>query len=105
MEAVEGTWDEIDYMVCTFQRATQAIRYNPKPIVTAPFALTLGGGCEIAMVGARAQDAAETYMVLVGRGVGDIPGGGGATEMRRRDGGGGTRGLRECGGDSVLETA
>src|SRR5207247_1664749 len=58
MEAVEGNWDEIDYMVRTFQRATQAIRYNPKPIVTAPFALTLGGGCEIAMAAARAQAAA-----------------------------------------------
>src|ERR1051325_10402866 len=32
MEAVEGNWDEIDYMVRTFQRATQAIRYSPKPV-------------------------------------------------------------------------
>ena len=38
MEAVEGNWDEIDHMVRMFQRATQAIRYNPKPVVTAPFA-------------------------------------------------------------------
>src|SRR2546426_315163 len=95
MEAVEGNWDEIDYMVRTFQRATQAIRYNPKPIVTAPFALTLGGGCEIAMAAARAQAAAETYMGLVETGAGLIPAGGGTTEMLRRAAGRGTQRIRE----------
>ncbi|PYR90622.1 MAG: 3-hydroxyacyl-CoA dehydrogenase [Acidobacteria bacterium] len=95
MEAVEGNWDEIDYMVRTFQRATQAIRYNPKPIVTAPFALTLGGGCEIAMAAARAQAAAETYMGLVETGAGPIPAGGGTTEMLRRAAGRGTQRIRE----------
>src|SRR2546430_6399039 len=81
MEAVEGNWDEIDYMVRTFQRATQAIRYNPAPVVTAPFALTLGGGCEIAMAGARAQGAAENYIVLGEVGEGRFPPGGGHTGM------------------------
>src|SRR5437016_12311703 len=89
MEAVEGNWDEIDYMVRTFQRATQAIRYNPTPVVTAPFALALGGGCEIAMAGARAQASAETYIGLVEVGAGLIPAGGGTTEMLRRAAGGG----------------
>ena len=59
MEAAEGNWDEIDNMVRIFQRATQSIRYNPRPVVTAPFALTLGGGCEIAMAGAGCQAAAR----------------------------------------------
>src|SRR5436189_6428458 len=77
MEAVEGNWDEIDFMVRTFQRATQAIRYNAKPVVTAPFALTLGGGCEIAMSGTRMQAATETYIGLVEPGAGLIPAGGG----------------------------
>jgi 3-hydroxyacyl-CoA dehydrogenase len=86
MEAVEGNWDEIDRMVRTFQRAAQAIRYNPKPVVTAPFGMTLGGGCEIAMSGARAQAAAETYIGLVETGAGLIPAGGGTTEMLRRAG-------------------
>jgi len=96
MEAVEGNWDEIDYMVRTFQRATQAIRFNVKPVVTAPFALTLGGGCEIAMAGARAQASAETYMGLVEVGAGLIPAGGGTTEMLRRvSGGGGAPRVRE----------
>ena len=95
MEAVERNWDEIDYMVRTFQRATQAIRYNPTPIVTAPFALTLGGGCEIAMAAPRAQAAAEAYMGLVETGAGLIPAGGGTTEMLRRAAGRGTQRIRE----------
>ena len=95
MEAVEGNWDEIDYMVRTFQRATQAIRYNSKPVVTAPFALTLGGGCEIAMAGGRTQAAAETYIGLVEVGAGLIPAGGGTTEMLRRSAGGGASRVRE----------
>jgi len=95
MEAVEGNWDEIDYMVRTFQRATQSIRYSPKPVVTAPLALTLGGGCEIAMAGARAQAAAETYIGLVEVGAGLIPAGGGTTEMLRRAAGGGAPRVRE----------
>ena len=95
MEAAEGNWDEIDYMVRLFQRATQAIRYSPKPVVTAPFALTLGGGCEIAMAGARTQAAAETYMGLVEVGAGLIPAGGGTTEMLRRAAGGGASRVRE----------
>jgi 3-hydroxyacyl-CoA dehydrogenase len=95
MEAVEGNWDEIDHMVRLFQRATQAIRYNAKPVVTAPFALTLGGGCEIAMSGARAQAAAETYIGLVEVGAGLIPAGGGTTEMLRRAAPGGAPKVRE----------
>jgi 3-hydroxyacyl-CoA dehydrogenase len=95
MEAVEGNWDEIDHMVRTFQRATRAIRYNTKPVVTAPFALTLGGGCEIAMSGARVQAAAETYIGLVEAGAGLIPAGGGTTEMLRRAAPGGAPKVRE----------
>jgi 3-hydroxyacyl-CoA dehydrogenase len=84
MEAVEGNWDEIDHMIRTFQHATQSIRYNPKPVVTAPFAMTLGGGCEIAMAGIRTQAAAETYIGLVELAAGLIPAGGGTTEMLLR---------------------
>jgi 3-hydroxyacyl-CoA dehydrogenase len=86
MEAAEGNWDEIDHMVRLFQRGTQSIKYNPKPVVVAPFGLTLGGGCEIAMAGARTQAAAETYMGLVEAGAGLIPAGGGTTEMVSRIG-------------------
>jgi len=82
-------------MVRTFQRATQAIRYNLKPVVTAPFALALGGGCEIAMSGARVQASAETYIGLVEVGAGLIPAGGGTTEMVRRAANGGAGRARE----------
>jgi 3-hydroxyacyl-CoA dehydrogenase len=82
-------------MVRLFQHATQAIRYNPKPVVTAPFGLTLGGGCEIAMSGARVQAAAETYIGLVEAGAGLIPAGGGTTEMLRRAGPGGAAKVRQ----------
>jgi 3-hydroxyacyl-CoA dehydrogenase len=84
MEAVEGNWDEIDHMVRTFQRATRAIKYNPRPVVAAPFNLALGGGCEFAISAARIQAAAETYIGLVEVGAGLIPAGGGTTEMLAR---------------------
>ena len=96
MEAVEGNWDEIDHMVRTFQRATQAIRYARKPVVTAPFSLALGGGCEIAMAGVRTQAAAETYIGLVEIGAGLIPAGGGTTEMLRRTAPGGAARVRDA---------
>ena len=37
-----------------------AIKYAPKPVVAAPFGMTLGGGCEIALHAARVQASAET---------------------------------------------
>lgn len=95
MEAVEGNWDEIDHMVRLFQRATQAIKYNPKPVAVAPFSLTLGGGCEIALAAAHVQAAAETYIGLVEVGAGLIPAGGGTTEMLLRAGHEGAPRVRE----------
>jgi 3-hydroxyacyl-CoA dehydrogenase len=60
------------------------LRYSSKPVVTAPYGLTLGGGCEIAMHGNRVRAAAETYIGLVEVGVGLIPAGGGTKEMTMR---------------------
>ncbi len=60
------------------------LRYSPKPVVTAPYGLTLGGGCEIAMHGNSVRAAAETYMGQVEVGVGLIPAGGGTKEMTMR---------------------
>ena len=102
MEAVEGNWDEIDQMVRTFQGATQAIKYNPKPVVAAPFGLTLGGGCEFAIASAHVQAAAETYMGLVELGAGLIPAGGGTTEMLFRANRGGRERVREVFGNIGL---
>ncbi len=84
LEAQEGNWDEIDLMVRAFQGATMALKYAEVPVVVAPAALTLGGGCEVALHADRVQAAAETYMGLVEVGVGLIPAGGGTKEMLAR---------------------
>jgi 3-hydroxyacyl-CoA dehydrogenase len=86
LEAQEGNWDEIDLMVRAFQGATMALKYAEVPVVVAPAALTLGGGCEVALHADRVQAAAETYMGLVDVGVGLIPAGGGTKEMLARSG-------------------
>jgi 3-hydroxyacyl-CoA dehydrogenase len=84
LEAQEGNWDEIDLMVRTLQRTTQALRYANVPVVVCPAGLTLGGGCEIVLHGHRVQAAAESYIGLVEVGVGLIPAGGGTKEMLAR---------------------
>lgn len=77
----EGEWDEIHQAVRAFQNANMALKYAPKPVVAAPFGLTLGGGVEIGLHATRVRAAAETYMGLVEVGVGLIPGAGGTKEM------------------------
>lgn len=84
LAAQEGNWLEIDLMVRTFQQSMQAIRYSKKPVVAAPFGLTLGGGTELCLVAAGLQAASESYMGLVEVGVGLIPGGGGNKELLMR---------------------
>ncbi|HET8773191.1 MAG TPA: 3-hydroxyacyl-CoA dehydrogenase/enoyl-CoA hydratase family protein [Thermoanaerobaculia bacterium] len=66
------------------QNALMQVRFCAKPVVTAPFGRTLGGGVEVAMAGARIVAASELYMGLVEVGVGLIPGAGGCKEMVRR---------------------
>jgi 3-hydroxyacyl-CoA dehydrogenase len=74
-------------MVHRFQQVNMAIKYACVPVVAAPFGMTLGGGCEVAMHAARVQASAELYMGLVEVGVGLIPAGGGCKEslLRLRD--------------------
>lgn len=79
--AQEENWEEIDLAVRAFQGMTMGIRYCKKPVVVAPFQLTLGGGCEVTLAASRVQAAAETYIGLVEVGVGLIPAGGGTKEM------------------------
>ena len=76
--------EAINRAVKAMQDALMQIRFCAKPIVTAPFNRTLGGGAEVAMAGARMVAAAETYMGLVEVGVGLIPGAGGCKELVRR---------------------
>jgi 3-hydroxyacyl-CoA dehydrogenase len=80
----EEEWDELELSIRQFQNANMALKYGEMPVVAAPFGMTLGGGCEIALHAARVCLAAETYMGLVEAGVGLVPGGGGTKEMAVR---------------------
>lgn len=82
--ANDGEWQKIDALVRELQKSSLALRYNSKPVVTAPFGYVLGGGCEVAMAGQRIVAHAESYVGLVEMGMGLIPAGGGCKEMLRR---------------------
>ena len=84
MNVMAGQWDAISKMLRTGQAFMQRMRFSPKPIVAAPFGMTLGGCAEVALAASRIVASAETYMGLVEVGVGLIPGGGGCKEMVRR---------------------
>ncbi len=84
MAVQEGEWDDVDLAIRQFQGMTQAIKFSAKPVVVAPFGLTLGGGCEVSLHGAARQPHAELYMGLVEVGVGLLPGAGGCKEMLLR---------------------
>lgn len=84
LAAQEEEWDDINMSIRALQNAVMRQRYSPKPVVTAPYGLTLGGGCEISMHGDRTNAAAETYIGLVEVGVGLLPAGGGTKEMTMR---------------------
>lgn len=81
MEAQEEEWDEIDLIIKQFQDAAMQLKYAPRPVVAAPYGMTLGGGYEIAAAADVIVAAGETYMGLVEVGAGLIPGGGGNKEM------------------------
>ena len=84
LAAQEGEWDDVAGTIHAFQQMTRAIKFCPRPVVAAPFGLTLGGGAEICLHAARRQPHAELYMGLVEAGVGLIPAGGGTKEMLLR---------------------
>ncbi|HXW52511.1 MAG TPA: 3-hydroxyacyl-CoA dehydrogenase/enoyl-CoA hydratase family protein [Myxococcota bacterium] len=84
MAASQGLWQEIDDIVRLFQNTSKRLRYCSIPTVSAPFQLTLGGGCELSMWCDKIHAHAETYIGLVEFGVGLIPGGGGNIAMVAR---------------------
>jgi 3-hydroxyacyl-CoA dehydrogenase len=84
MSIQEDEWDDVDFAIRTFQGMTQAIKFSPKPVVAAPFGLTLGGGTEVSLHAPALQPHAELYMGLVEVGVGLLPGAGGCKEMLLR---------------------
>jgi len=82
--AQEGEWEEVEASIHAFQQMCASVKFCPRPVVLAPFNLTLGGGAELCLHGARRQPHAETYIGLVETGIGLIPGGGGTKEMLLR---------------------
>ncbi|MEH7382883.1 3-hydroxyacyl-CoA dehydrogenase NAD-binding domain-containing protein [Bacillus sp. JJ1533] len=81
MEAQDDNFYDIELVVRNFQQAMMNIKYSEKPVVAAPFGMTLGGGAEICLPAEKVQASSETYMGLVEVGVGVIPGGGGNKEL------------------------
>lgn len=81
MEAQDFNFFEIEMVVKNFQDAMMKLKYSDKPVVAAPFGMTLGGGAEVCLPADAIQASQETYMGLVEPGVGLIPGGGGNKEL------------------------
>ncbi|MDP2312334.1 MAG: 3-hydroxyacyl-CoA dehydrogenase/enoyl-CoA hydratase family protein [Pseudomonadota bacterium] len=84
MGAMQQDWATIEKSVAFMQNTLQRAKYSDKPVVTAPWGLTLGGGVEVTMHSAATQAAGELYAGLVEVGVGLIPGGGGCKELLAR---------------------
>src|SRR6202165_106595 len=99
MSVQEEEWDEVDLAIRQFQGMTQAIKFSPKPVVSAPFGLCLGGGTEISLHAAGRQPHAELYTGLVEVGVGLALGRGRCKEMLMRavDGAAAARGGKVSG--------
>ena len=79
--AKEQDFESIRKACRTFQGMTCRLRYAPFPVVSAPFGMTLGGGCEVMLYSDLDIAHAELYTGLVEVGVGILPAGGGTTEM------------------------
>lgn len=84
MLAIEQEYDDLNFMTKTFQDSMMRVRYSSVPVVVAPHALTLGGGCEMTLHADQVQASAETYIGLVEVGVGLLPAGGGTKELTKR---------------------
>lgn len=80
-KAEAGAWEEIDQLLRQVQNAYMLIKNSCRPVVAAPFRMTLGGGYEICAHSHRLQAAAETSMGLAEAGVGLLPSAGGCKEM------------------------
>ncbi|MFC4286234.1 3-hydroxyacyl-CoA dehydrogenase/enoyl-CoA hydratase family protein [Neobacillus cucumis] len=81
MEVQDDNIDELDLIVRHLHRALLKVKYSSKPVVAAPFGMTLGGGAEVCLPATHIQASSETYMGLVEVGVGLLPGGGGNKEL------------------------
>ncbi len=81
MEVQDDNIFDVEMITRQFQQAMMNIKYSRKPVVAAPFNMTLGGGAEICLPAAKIQASSETFIGLVETGVGLLPGGGGNKEL------------------------
>jgi len=82
--AQNGEWAKMDTLIADNQQALLAFRYSPKPVVSAPFGVVLGGGAEVMMAASAICAGAESYIGQVEAGVGVVPALGGCKELLRR---------------------
>lgn len=80
-EAQDDNFFELDLTIRQFQETMLSMKYAARPVVAAPFSMTLGGGAEICLAVDAVQAGMESYIGLVETGVGLIPGGGGTKEL------------------------
>ena len=79
--AVSRDWKRLGAQISGLQNLNMKYKYFSKPIVAAPYGMTLGGGAEVTMHSHKVAASAETYMGLVEVGVGLVPSGGGVKEL------------------------
>lgn len=77
----QGRKDQVRAAAKNFQDTAVGLRYQPFPVVVAPFGRTLGGGVEFMLHADRVVAHHELYAGLVEVGVGLLPAGGGTKEM------------------------
>jgi 3-hydroxyacyl-CoA dehydrogenase len=82
--AKDNQYDGIERMVKDLQYGLQDLRYASFPVVTAPYGLTLGGGCEVCLASDKIVAHAELYMGQVEIGVGLIPAGGACLNLMKK---------------------
>ena len=88
MEAMQawqqGDKERVQQAAKKFQDVAVGLRYQPFPVVAAPFGRSLGGGVEFILHSDKVVAHHELYAGLVEVGVGLLPAGGGTKEMVQR---------------------
>ena len=82
--ARDNQYDGIELLVRDLQYGLQDLRYASFPVVTAPYGLALGGGCEVCLASDRIVAHTELYMGQVEIGVGLIPAGGACLNLMKK---------------------
>ena len=82
--AKDKRYDEIELMIKNLQYGLQHLRYAAFPVVSAPYGLTLGGGCEVCLAADKIVAHAELYMGQVEIGVGLLPAGGACLNLMKK---------------------